>query len=171
MSVSYCVISLFVICVFYSGVESIKWKVCDGVKATADVKSVMVTGCESTDICILKKGLNATFQVDFLIHEDSSSAKAVVHGIIEHIPVPFSLANPDGCKDSGMTCPLKNGNDYHYQTYIYVDPRYPSIRLVVKWELQDQSGNDIFCIMLGAEIQTAQDTKDNTLRFLQKKKY
>jgi Niemann-Pick C2 protein len=159
------VIVSIVLLVCYSEVEGIKWKNC-GSNTKAQVKSVTVSGCESTDVCVLKKGQNATFTVDFVINEDATSATSVVHGVIDHIPVPFPLDNPNACLNSGLTCPLKSGTEYKYETYIFVKTIFPSIRLVVRWELVDQSKNDIFCIELGAQIQ---QKSDNTLRFLTKK--
>lgn len=52
---------------------------------------------------------------------------AVVHGIILGVPVAFQLPNPDGCKDSGLECPLATGNTYHYQASLPVLRKYPKV--------------------------------------------
>ena len=51
----------------------------------------------------------------------------VVHGIVEHVPVPFPMDNPDACKNCGITCPIKGGESLKYKTSIFVKPAYPSV--------------------------------------------
>lgn len=62
-----------------------------------------------------------------LAAEDVTKVSAVVHGILSGIPVPFPLDNPDGCKDSGLTCPLKSGQPVNYKTSIFVRDSYPKV--------------------------------------------
>jgi Niemann-Pick C2 protein len=38
----------------------------------------------------------------FFIGEDITAVKAVVHGIISGIPIPFPIPNADGCKNSNL---------------------------------------------------------------------
>lgn len=149
----------------FLGIECITWKACSG-SQKGKVVSVAVSGCDQTPVCSLKRGQNATFSIGFVINEDASSATAVVHGIIEHVPVPFPLDNPDACKNSGLDCPLTNSTTYKYTNSVFVKTSYPSIRLVVRYELVDPSKNDIICIELPAEID-AQKKNDNNLRFVQ----
>lgn len=52
---------------------------------------------------------------------------AVVHGVILGVPVAFQLPNPDGCKDSGLVCPLASGNEYHYTATLPVLRKYPKV--------------------------------------------
>ena len=61
---------------------------------------------------------------------DEAAAKlhSVVHGIVARVPVPFPLPNPDGCKDSGLTCPLKTGTDLTFTQMIPVKSSYPQVR-------------------------------------------
>jgi len=149
------VFGLLVLC---AAANAIVWAPCSGVSTKGTPTKVAVGGCEQTSTCSLKKGQNATIEIDFTINEDSNSAKSVVHGIIEHIPVPFPLDDPNVCKDSGIQCPLKSGSTYSYKTYIFVKTIYPSIKLKVRWEIQDDSGNDILCVELPAKIESANNT-------------
>lgn len=61
--------------------------------------------------------------------EDTAVLKSVVHGIIEKIPVPFPLGDPDACKNSNITCPIQQGNTYSFAPVIYVEPNYPSVSI------------------------------------------
>ncbi len=56
-----------------------------------------------------------------------TKATSVVHGKIGGIPIPFPLDNPNGCKDSGLKCPMKNGDDGQYKTAIFVKSAYPKV--------------------------------------------
>lgn len=60
--------------------------------------------------------------------EDLSELKAVVHGIILGMEVPFKLPNDDGCKDSGLECPLTKDTSYRYSTTLPVLKQYPKVR-------------------------------------------
>lgn len=54
----------------------------------------------------------------------------VVHGVILGVEMPFPLQNPDACKDSGVTCPLKNGENYEYVQTLPVLRSYPKVNSV-----------------------------------------
>ena len=56
-----------------------------------------------------------------------TKATSVVHGKIGGVPIPFPLDNPDGCKNSGLKCPMKNGDEGQYKTAIFVKSVYPRV--------------------------------------------
>jgi len=56
-----------------------------------------------------------------------NSVKAVVHGIIQGLPVPFPLHDPNACHSSGLTCPLMPGQTYHYTASFPVLKSYPKV--------------------------------------------
>lgn len=60
---------------------------------------------------------------------ESQTSKAVVHGIIAGIAVPFPIPIEDGCK-SGIQCPIQKQQNYHYMTALPVKSEYPA----VSWE-------------------------------------
>jgi len=146
--------------------QCIVWKDCGSKESS--VKSLSVSGCEKDKVCNLVKGQNYTISVDFTGKEDITKAVAVVHGVLSGIPVPFPINNPDGCKDSGLTCPVKAGTEAKYHSQIFVKTEYPKLKVVVKWELRDQNSQDIFCVMLPAQIVDGKKglkMADNTLRY------
>lgn len=147
--------TLFVVA-FISVIASsiaIKWVGCDDASKKL-VSNVQVSGCGGTDPeCKIKKGTNATFTVDFTSTDKTvTSAKAVVHGVLAGVPIPFPISNPDGCKNCGLTCPLKASTKYSYHDDIFVKPIYPLVDVTVKWELQDQSGADLWCVYVKVAI-------------------
>jgi Niemann-Pick C2 protein len=139
-------------------INAVKWVNCPNTKLMGTVSLVAVAGCDTTPVCILKKGQNASIEIDFVINEDSKVAKSVVHGIIAGVPFPFGLDHPDVCTESGVQCPLKSGTSYTYKTHIYVKSDYPSVSVKVRWEIQDDQGNDIVCIELPAKLSSVNST-------------
>ncbi|XP_069772201.1 epididymal secretory protein E1-like isoform X2 [Narcine bancroftii] len=55
----------------------------------------------------------------------SESTEAVVYGIVSGIPIPFNIPNADGCR-SGVQCPIRNDQNYHYLNHLRVKSEYPS---------------------------------------------
>uniref|UniRef100_A0AAQ6A5Q5 NPC intracellular cholesterol transporter 2 n=1 Tax=Amphiprion ocellaris TaxID=80972 RepID=A0AAQ6A5Q5_AMPOC len=113
------------------------------------VSIVDINPCPSQP-CQLHKGQSSSVNVTFNSVE-SHTATAVVHGIIAGVPVPFAIPNADGCK-SGIQCPIQKQQIYHYETELPVKSEYPSIKLVVEWELRDDNKNDLFCIRFPVQI-------------------
>lgn len=80
------------------------------------------------------------------------------------------------CQNSGLTCPLEDKTNYTYTASIPISPAYPKviltvylvstrikkidknllviiqIKVLVKWELQEASGKDLFCIEIPSAI-------------------
>lgn len=73
---------------------------------------------------------------NFFPDEDMDSLKSLVHGVILGVPMPFNLANPDCCNNSGLTCPLKAGETYKYVNQLSILSSYPrvsDINIIVKY--------------------------------------
>lgn len=145
---------LFLVCI--TDTSAIRYKDC-GSKGSA-VQSVLVSGCKTKPTCPLPRGQNSTITVVFKTSKGFSKATADVHGILAGIPVSFPIPNPNGCKDCGLTCPVKKDTVNTYTTNIFVKKAYPEVRVVVKWELKDENGEDIFCIEVPAEVSDAAHT-------------
>jgi hypothetical protein len=63
--------------------------------------------------------------------ENTSKVKAVVHGIIAGVPMPFPFPQPDACQNSGLACPLVSGQDYVYNTQIPISSSYPKVQITI----------------------------------------
>ncbi|KAJ8719379.1 hypothetical protein PYW08_011554 [Mythimna loreyi] len=120
----------------------------------ATVQNVQVSGCaEDARECVLKRNTNATFSIEFTPNKEVKGVQTVVHGVIMNLPVPFPLPQPDACKDNGLTCPLPAGQLASYHTTMPILKSYPKVRVEVKWELKDESDEDLVCVMIPARIQ------------------
>ncbi|CAH0726770.1 unnamed protein product, partial [Brenthis ino] len=119
----------------------------------ATVQSVDVSGCsQDAKECVLRRNTNATISVEFTPSVNVKALETVVHGVIMNLPVPFPLPQPDACKDSGLVCPLKAGDKQSYKTTMPILKSYPKVRVDVKWELQNEDGEDLACILIPARI-------------------
>lgn len=65
------------------------------------------------------------------VDKDSvAKVTTIVHGIILGVEMPFPLPNPDGCVDSGLSCPLEKDKQYAYVATLPVLKSYPKVRMV-----------------------------------------
>ncbi|XP_075387057.1 NPC intracellular cholesterol transporter 2 [Tenrec ecaudatus] len=128
--------------------QPVKFLDCGSVVGT--VQEVNVSPCPIQP-CQLIKGQSYSVNVTFTSKTDSNNSTAMVYGIVLGIPVPFSIPVSDGCK-SGISCPLQKGKNYNYLNKLPVKSDYPSIKLVVKWELVDDRKQSIFCWEIPLQI-------------------
>jgi len=54
----------------------------------------------------------------------------VIHGIIEGVPVPFPVKNPDVCNGHGITCPMPAEQTQTFQDMLPVKTAYPSVSFI-----------------------------------------
>ncbi|XP_076252820.1 ecdysteroid-regulated 16 kDa protein-like [Rhynchophorus ferrugineus] len=121
--------------------------------ADGSIIDVSVTNCAPTARrCILKRNTNATMTINFKSNVKSDSLTAEVHGIIMGVPVAFDLPNTDGCKDSGIVCPLSADSSYEYTTTMPIKSSYPRITVEIKWQLIDDEGKNVICALIPAKI-------------------
>ncbi|XP_068563082.1 NPC intracellular cholesterol transporter 2-like [Cebidichthys violaceus] len=118
--------------------------------SSGKVSIVDISPC-ATQPCPLHRGQSYSVNVTFDSAVESQSCKAVVHGIIAGVPVPFPIPMKDGCK-SGIQCPIQKQQKYHYLNSLPVKSVYPTIKLVVEWELKDDNQKDLFCIRFPVQI-------------------
>lgn len=59
----------------------------------------------------------------------SQTSKAVVHGVIAGVPVPFPIPVEDGCK-CGVQCPIVEQKVYSYVNQLPVKSEYPSVSVL-----------------------------------------
>ncbi|XP_008058371.1 epididymal secretory protein E1 [Carlito syrichta] len=115
------------------------------------IKELNVNPCP-TQPCQLIKGQSYSVNVTFTSNTASKTSKATVHGIVMGIPVPFPIPEPDGCK-SGINCPIQKDKTYSYLNKLPVKTEYPSIKLVVEWQLQTENEQNLFCWRIPVQIE------------------
>ena len=85
-----------------------------GLKPTASIETVSVDPCTALP-CEMHLGKNATISIKFTPTDIAQTLTSNVHADIGTW-LPYPLPDPDACKSSGLTCPLKPGVEsmYHY---------------------------------------------------------
>ncbi|XP_075803517.1 NPC intracellular cholesterol transporter 2 [Microtus pennsylvanicus] len=116
------------------------------------IKEVNVSPCP-TQPCELHKGQSYSVNVTFTSGTQSENSSATVYGILAGLPVFFPIPESDGCK-SGINCPIQKDKTYSYLNKLPVKSEYPSIKLVVKWELEDDKKQNLFCWEIPVEIKS-----------------
>ncbi|KAK6182124.1 hypothetical protein SNE40_009880 [Patella caerulea] len=127
-----------------------KYKDCGSVKGK--VLAVNVSAPFVQNAFQLKKGDSVEFDVKFTSNEVVTKSTAKVYGMLGPAKIPFPIPNTDGCKDSGLSCPLKSGQNYEYKSNIPVKKVFPDVKVVVEWYLNDQSGEVIWCVAVPVKI-------------------
>lgn len=144
-------LKIFAVVAFFAYSEAKFYTDCGSKLAT--VINVGVNGCaEDATECVLKRNTNVTISVDFTPNKDIKKIETIVHGIIMNLPVPFPLPQPDACKNSGLTCPLKAGAEANYKASFPVLKSYPKVKVDVKWELKNENEEDLVCVTITAKI-------------------
>lgn len=73
--------------------------------------------------------------------------------------MPFPLKNPNACEESGVSCPIQATSNYEYEATLPVLKVYPRVKVEVKWQLVDENGKDIVCVLIPAQIKWLITTK------------
>ena len=77
----------------------------------------------------------------------------MVHGIILGMKIPFPIENSNACKDCGLNCPIKKGQDNNFNLRMKIKDTFPAISVGVKVELKDEESNkDIVCFTFDAKL-------------------
>uniref|UniRef100_A0A098LYF0 NPC intracellular cholesterol transporter 2 n=1 Tax=Opheodrys aestivus TaxID=186591 RepID=A0A098LYF0_9SAUR len=143
-------VTLLLLLAVGSGVLAEPVKFVDCGSKDGSILEVNVTPCPTLP-CILHKGDSYSVNVTFSSKIESQSSKAKVFGEVMFVDIPFPLEEPDGCK-SGIKCPILNGHSYSYVNKLPVKSEYPSIKLIVKWELIDDKEGMLFCWKIPVQI-------------------
>ncbi|KAF6214216.1 hypothetical protein GE061_008955 [Apolygus lucorum] len=138
-------------CILFNGLSALDFEDCGSLHG--EFSSLKLTDCDPSEMdeCPLKRGKNVTIDLTFTTKEEVTAVSVEVHGKIV-VPIPFILPNPDGCKDSGLTCPLANNTQHTYTLTLPIKNIYPRINVNIKLELKDQKQEDVICVLIPARI-------------------
>ncbi|CAG0913591.1 unnamed protein product [Notodromas monacha] len=123
-----------------------------GSKGGKIVSVDIVPACGDERYCILQSGKTVKLAWTIQATEALKSLQAKVYGTIAGIPVPFPLPNSNACKDSGISCPVKDGDTFTYDLNLDVKSAYPKIHVDVKFTLVED-GKTVACFLLPSKIE------------------
>ncbi|KAG5440979.1 Phosphatidylglycerol/phosphatidylinositol transfer protein [Clonorchis sinensis] len=126
-----------------------KFKDCGSKNVT--VWSVKLTPCNGHP-CSLIKGKDASIDIDFMAEQGIEPGNPSVQGKIGEVYMPLPLPVGDMCQNLAPSCPIQAGKNYTYRYMIEVSDTYPSIRLDIRWQLQDKNGATFLCVEYPAQL-------------------
>lgn len=126
------------------------WKPCTA--NNGEVLDLTVDAPHHKESYVLQKGTNVTMNVAFWASEDADHVTVRAHGMVMGVPIRLKMPNEDGCRESGIQCPVKNGERYTYVQKFEVKPSYPKMSATLKWSLGDGKGGVMACVLLPVEI-------------------
>ncbi|KAL8602649.1 hypothetical protein ACOMHN_029971 [Nucella lapillus] len=133
-------------CLAIAAADIVKFKDCGSVSGT--IKSVDITPCP-TEPCLFQRTKTINVTVDYTANTNITSAITKVYGYILGVKVPFPVPS-DACKN--MTCPVAQGSAITYKNSVYIKSEYPSVSVVVQWEVHDQNDKLIICFDVPVQI-------------------
>jgi len=141
-------------CIAVATCAEIKWGQCKGSdKQTAEITSVSIEPCAKFP-CFLIKGGTTTMTIKFKPTNDITKLDTEVHGKVGFAWWPFKLDDSDAFHNTGLTAPLKAGEEYTYTFSLPVSSLFPSLKVVVSWELKDQNKDNVICFVFPTKLVT-----------------
>ena len=126
----------------------IKYKACE---MSASVGDVAISPCDQLP-CSFERGKSAGIEIKFKAVTDAQTLTSKVKGKIGPLWIPFPLSKPDGCTSEGLSCPIKAGQEYVFKYELPISSAYPKISVPVSWELVDENGKDVVCIIFPVKL-------------------
>jgi len=102
--------------------------------------SFSVASCD-TPPCTVKSGSKFPISMTFTPDHDIADLTAGVYAEIGGLDIPWPNFNNKACeKMVGEQCPLKKGVPATWTYEVFVDPLYPKMTVMAKFELKDNTG-------------------------------
>ncbi|EFO27572.2 ML domain-containing protein [Loa loa] len=114
-------------------------------KSVFNITNVEVDGCvDSTQQrCAFRKGTTPHLRIEFVPTRTTEALETSVRAkIAGGVIVSFNLEQKDPCKGGNLTCPLKEGQKYHYEQGVTILKEYPEVDDVqINWLINDKSND------------------------------
>ncbi|XP_053632984.2 NPC intracellular cholesterol transporter 2 homolog a-like [Cherax quadricarinatus] len=120
--------------------------------STAEVEEVRITDCDIPP-CILERGKDIIVDIDFINAKASTTLTTKVFGTISGVDIPWTGVVPDACTTLvAGDCPLEVDENVSYSAVAPVLNNYPTVSVIVRWELEDDDGETTVCFMVPAQL-------------------
>ncbi|XP_072750246.1 ecdysteroid-regulated 16 kDa protein-like [Anoplolepis gracilipes] len=117
---------------------------------------VTISSCPdlSEEKCSILRQTEISVSMKFTANVDISTIEARAFGVLVEVPIPVALEKPDVCKDpdSGITCPLKQGQEVQYKASFTLEKTTPALSLEIMWEFRNEKDEKIVCVKFPAKI-------------------
>lgn len=150
------ILALFVAVCIYGVVDAnLKINNCPKIKgAAANITKLEITGCTNYP-CLLKKNSNSTIKMNLHFQKKVTDLKLRIAGVINGREIPFNVNDKDHCVQTVKTaknCTINKGQLHKYEFSLPVLKEYPTLMVVVKYEIVDQKKNLVSCFTFPARI-------------------
>lgn len=120
----------------------------------ANITKLEISGCTNYP-CLLKKNTNSTIKVNLHFHRKITDLKPKIAGVINGREIPFNVNDKDHCNLTVRTaknCTINKGQLHKYEYSLPVLKEYPTLMVLIKYEIVDQKKNLISCFTFPARI-------------------
>lgn len=148
-------VAIFVAVCLNAAVEAnLKINNCPKLKGAANITKLEISGCTNYP-CLLKKNSNSTIKLGLHFHKKVSDLKLRIAGVINGRDIPFNVNDKDHCITTVKTaknCTLNRGQNHKYEFSLPVLKEYPTLMVLVKYEIIDQKKSPVACFTFPARI-------------------
>ncbi|XP_074596603.1 NPC intracellular cholesterol transporter 2-like [Brevipalpus obovatus] len=114
-------------------------------------KSIEVSDCDGEG-CEFDRSKEYRLTAEFVAPKDSNDLKLDVKGKILGVPLPWANQPTDICNNQ-VSCPLKSGQTYTYKASFGDLSKYPRVKGIVIYRLNDANGDAMFCFEMKFKLQ------------------
>lgn len=94
----------------------------------SNISEIVVSGCKKVP-CIFHRGSKVNVRITFVPKVEIKNTTVIVWGLFSLVKIQFPIPNPDGCKNSGLTCPLKPNVPATYHVQLDIKNTYPVVSM------------------------------------------
>ncbi|KAK0182847.1 hypothetical protein PV327_000939 [Microctonus hyperodae] len=121
-------------------------------KAGAPPSELRVEGCTKSP-CVFSRGQDVIAEWDFKVVANTENLRPVVLVKAFGMEVDYSLPEQNACNSLiNGKCPLNEGESVTYALQMPISPKYPKIRVHLKFSLVDDKDNIHACFEMDAKI-------------------
>ncbi|XP_053392647.1 NPC intracellular cholesterol transporter 2-like [Mercenaria mercenaria] len=114
------------------------------------IHSISLEPCDK-EPCHITRGNTYYTNINFTAQEHSKNLTNICHGIIAGVPENFQVSPSSAC-GNGVSCPLTPGQSAVYKASVTCPSDAPQVRLAAKWEVRDDRGKNLICIVFPLTI-------------------
>jgi Niemann-Pick C2 protein len=147
--------ALFVALVFQLMIEAnLKVNNCQKSKGAANITKLEISGCTNYP-CLLRKNTNSTIKLGLHFSKKVNDLKLRIAGVINGRDIPFNVNDKDHCVQTVKTtknCTINRNSTHKYEFSLPVLKEYPTLMVLVRYEIIDSKKNPVACFTFPARI-------------------
>ena len=146
--------TIFLVVCFQAISANLKVNSCLKVKGAANITKLEISGCSNFP-CLLKKNSNSTIKLGLNFTKKVTDLKLRIAGVINGREIPFNVNDKDHCIQTVKTaknCSIQRNTHHKYEFSLPVLKEYPTLMVLVKYEIVDSRKSPVACFTFPAKI-------------------